>query len=92
MNAHKMHRPVRGLLCAGALMSASACATVPASTPQAPEVTIPQEVVAMADPRQNLFTARLRAEDNCYWYAHSNPLETTLLPLRTIDGRPICAG
>jgi hypothetical protein len=91
MRDHKINRPVRTLLFAGAMLSAAACATVPATTTQTPEVTIPQEVVAMADPQQNLSTARLRAVDNCYWYEHSNPLETTLLPLRTVDGRPICA-
>ena len=83
---------VRGLLCVTALFLTSACATAPETPPQAPQITIPQAVAAIADPRQDLITARLREVDNCYWYEHSNPLETTLLPLRTVDGRPICAG
>lgn len=51
---------------------------------------IPEQVVALAAPNQDLATARLRPEDNCYWYMHSGPVETTLLPLRTEGGNPIC--
>ena len=29
-------------------------------------------------------------EDGCYWYEHVGPVETTMLPLRTAEGRPIC--
>jgi hypothetical protein len=29
-------------------------------------------------------------EDGCYWYRYVGPVETTYLPLRTIEGRPIC--
>lgn len=53
--------------------------------------SVPKGVVEIADPSQDLTTARLRSEDNCYWYMHSGPVETTLLPLRTINGNPICA-
>ena len=52
---------------------------------------LPEEVAAVAAPWQNLATARLMAGDNCYWYEHSGPVETTMLPLRTPEGRPICA-
>lgn len=52
---------------------------------------IPDAVAAMAAPGQNLSTARFLPEDGCYWYRHAGPVETTLLPLRTTDGRPICA-
>lgn len=58
-----------------------------ASTPLPP---LPEQVAALAAPNQNLETARLRSEDNCYWYMHSGPVETTLLPLRTAGGNPIC--
>ncbi len=51
---------------------------------------IPEQVVALAAPYQDLSTARVLPEDGCYWYRHEGPVETTLLPLRTIDGRPIC--
>lgn len=51
---------------------------------------VPEAVLAVAAPYQNLATARLRPEDGCYWYLHSGPVETTLIPLRSVDGRPIC--
>lgn len=54
-----------------------------------------QEVVdslrAIAAPGQNLSTVRLQ-EDGCYWVQHRNPVETTMLPLMTVDDRPICTG
>lgn len=52
---------------------------------------LPEQVVAVAAPWQNLATARLMPADGCYWYEHDGPVETTLLPLRTPEGRPICA-
>ncbi|MCK0097721.1 hypothetical protein MWU60_19265 [Yoonia sp. F2084L] len=73
------------------LLAIAGCTSVQPTSSQEPAVTIPQAVVNIADPRQNLTTAGLREQDNCYWYQHTNPLEVTLLPLRTIDGRPICA-
>lgn len=51
---------------------------------------LPEQIVALAAPNQDLATARLRPEDNCYWYMHSGPVEDTLLPLRTAGGNPIC--
>ncbi|MEM7753883.1 MAG: hypothetical protein AAF230_10740 [Pseudomonadota bacterium] len=51
---------------------------------------VPEEVVAMAAPNQNLNTARLKDEDNCFWYEHAGPVETTLLPLRSKRGQHIC--
>ncbi len=51
---------------------------------------LPDQVVALAAPNQDLTTARLRPEDNCYLYMHSGPVEETLLPLRTASGNPIC--
>ncbi|MEI4234759.1 hypothetical protein [Roseovarius sp. D22-M7] len=52
---------------------------------------VPEEVIALAAPYQDVATARLLPRDGCYWYRHEGPVETTLLPLRTADGRPICA-
>jgi hypothetical protein len=51
---------------------------------------ISEQVALLAAPSQDLSTARLRSEDNCYWYMHAGPVETTLLPLRTVEGNPIC--
>ena len=51
---------------------------------------VPEQIAALAAPNQDLATARLRPEDNCYWYMHAGPVETTPLPLRTSGGNPIC--
>ena len=51
---------------------------------------MPEAVVAMAATGQDLQSARLLPEDGCYWYEHSGPVETTLLPLRTANGNRIC--
>ncbi|MFD2855951.1 hypothetical protein ACFSZS_15885 [Seohaeicola zhoushanensis] len=44
----------------------------------------------MAAPGQDLQDVRVFPEDGCYWYRYVGPVETTYLPLRTRDGRPIC--
>ena len=54
-------------------------------------VNVPDEVAALAAPFQDLSTVRVLEEDGCYWYQHTGPVETTWLPLRTTEGRPICA-
>ena len=52
---------------------------------------LPDAVLAIAAPSQNLQAARLDPDDGCYWYRHTGPVETTWLPLRTAEGNPICA-
>ncbi|MFV0493312.1 MAG: hypothetical protein ACK5M4_15985 [Pseudorhodobacter sp.] len=52
-------------------------------------VDLPENVIQIAAPNQNLVSARL-AGDGCYWYRHVGPVETVMLPLRTREGRPIC--
>jgi hypothetical protein len=51
---------------------------------------LPEGVAALAAPYQNLQEVVLMPEDGCYWYRHVGPVETTMLPLRTVAGRPIC--
>ena len=51
---------------------------------------VPDAVRTLAAPDQNIDTARVLPEDGCYWYEHAGPVETTLLPLRTAEGRMIC--
>jgi len=51
---------------------------------------VPEQVAALAAPNQDLSAVRLMPEDGCYWYRHKGPVETTLLPLRSKDGSPIC--
>ena len=48
-------------------------------------------VVQMAAPYQDLTAVRIDPEDGCYVYRHVGPVETTYLPLRTNEGRPICS-
>lgn len=51
---------------------------------------LPEGVIAIAAPYQNLGAVRILPEDGCYWYLHVGPVESTMLPLRTTEGRPIC--
>lgn len=51
---------------------------------------LPEGVALIAAPYQNLQEVILKPEDRCYWYRHVGPVETTMLPLRTVEGRPIC--
>lgn len=74
------------------LLGLAACEPMPTigGTPGAARVTVPDSVSSIAATHQDLTTARLRAEDGCYWYTHRGPVETTELPLRTVNGNPIC--
>ncbi|WP_322889539.1 MULTISPECIES: hypothetical protein [unclassified Yoonia] len=81
------------LLLAG--VSLAACTEMPA-TEAAPNgspflAELPESVRAIAAPNQNLDRVVFVQEDNCYWYEHIGPVETTLLPLRTARGNTICA-
>ncbi|MES2667827.1 MAG: hypothetical protein V4712_17200 [Pseudomonadota bacterium] len=51
---------------------------------------LPEGVAQIAAPYQNLQEVLLKPEDGCYWYRHTGPVETTMLPLRSVRGRPIC--
>ena len=51
---------------------------------------LPEEVLAVVGPYQNLRTVRILPEDGCYWFEWTGPVETTFLPLLTGDGRQIC--
>lgn len=72
-----------------AVLALSGCSMVANDVADTPPA-IPEEVVAIAAPYQNIMTARLMPEDNCYWYEHAGPVETTLIPLLSTRGRPIC--
>jgi hypothetical protein len=76
------------------LLSLGACA-VPVSETADGQTTVSAEVLtrlsAIAAPYQDVQTVQLRPDDGCYWYRHVGPVETTMLPLRTVDSRPICA-
>jgi hypothetical protein len=82
-----------GTFVIGAAMMAVAGCTVPATAPDGGSARVgnlPESVVRLAAPNQDLTTARLLPEDGCYWYQHSGPVETTMVPLRAVGGNPIC--
>lgn len=85
-------RPRRAHLGAALLTLLAACAGQVEQTAQPTPgfvENLPEEVIALAAPYQNLQAVRLN-EDGCYWYQHVGQVETTMLPLRTVDGQPIC--
>ncbi|MDX8348539.1 hypothetical protein SLH49_11120 [Cognatiyoonia sp. IB215446] len=73
------------------VLTLAACETVQGPDGQRYLRNVPEGVLSIAAPFQNLEKVVLLEEDNCYWYSHAGPVETTLLPLRTKEGRPICA-
>jgi hypothetical protein len=90
-----LRRTGRGALLIGALLTLGACA-VPIGTEGAQEQGISpdamEQIAALAAPYQDLSTVERRPGDGCYWYRHVGPVETTMLPLRTPEGNPICSG
>ena len=80
-------------LALGAVLALAACeATTTTKTLDDGRVVnsnLPDEVIALAAPGQDLSSA-VMMEDNCFWYRHTGPVETTMLPLRAANGRPIC--
>ncbi len=76
------------------ILALAACDTIapePVSQLPSPEQQVLTQITALAGPNQNVQTARLRTDDNCYWFSYAGPVETTELPLLTTDGRHICA-
>lgn len=51
---------------------------------------VPEQVIELAAPNQNLSAVTILEEDGCFWYEHVGPVETTLLPLLSTRGRHIC--
>ena len=85
-------RPVLPVI---ALLSLGACVTPINQTTDTSTgfiTELPEQVAAIAAPYQNLQEVVLKPEDGCYWYRHVGPVETTMLPLRSVRGRPICTG
>ena len=73
------------------MLALSACTETGAGTEPGVIKELPEPIAALAAPNQDLNSVRILPEDGCFWYRHVGPVETTLLPLRTADGRPICA-
>lgn len=77
------------ILTAGFALGACSQSNVNSQGSEAPP-PLPANIALLAAPNQDLTTAFLRPEDNCFWYTHVGPVETTLLPLRSTGGIPIC--
>jgi len=77
---------------AAAFLFSAACTAQPVETTGSPNQSrgLSEAVAARAAPGQDLSSARLVPEDGCYWYEHRGPVETTLVPLRTVGGAPLC--
>ncbi|MFD1881288.1 hypothetical protein [Paracoccus pacificus] len=81
----------RTVAIAMSLLAAAGCTTAGnTAAEKASPYPIPEQVVAIAGPNQDLTTARLDPADNCYWYYYAGPVETTLVPLRAANGNQIC--
>ncbi|MGH1368046.1 MAG: hypothetical protein ACRBCL_05470 [Maritimibacter sp.] len=52
---------------------------------------VPEGVLEIAAPYQDLTAVKIDPVDGCYVYRHVGPVETTFLPLRATNGRPICS-
>jgi hypothetical protein len=83
-----MKKTVFGLSLAA--MALSGCMTVDGGANDGVLAKVPEEVLAIADPKQNLGAVRVNPMDGCFEYRHIGPVETTFLPLRSKEGRPIC--
>jgi hypothetical protein len=81
------------MMSCGALFALTACSVMDRTFEREAGfiVDLPEQVVAVAAPNQNLRAVRLMPDDQCYWYLHVGPVEDTMLPLLTADGQMICS-
>lgn len=76
-----------------ALLALGACSDVQPATSGPDEgllKEVPEAVLALAASNQDLTAIRIDPVDRCFTYRYRGPVETTFLPLRTDEGRPIC--
>jgi len=80
-------RRVIGLV---AVLGVAACSETATSSGGGYLTTLPDRLIEVAAPGQDLSAVRLNPDDGCFWYRYDGPVEVTMLPLRTREGRPIC--
>lgn len=82
----------RSYIVIAAVLINAGCGTMTVKTekPESNTQGLPPELISLVAPGQDASTARLLPSDNCFWYEHRGQVETTLLPLTTAEGRPIC--
>ena len=76
-----------------ALFGLSACVDANTASGTGPDLfitNVPEGVLAIAGPGQDLTALQIDPVDGCYTFRHIGPVETTMLPLRSKNGRPIC--
>lgn len=69
-----MKKTVLGLSLAA--MALSGCMTVDGGASDGVLAKVPEEVLAIADPKQNLGAVRVNPVDGCFEYRHIGPVET----------------
>ncbi|MEP5152254.1 hypothetical protein [Planktotalea sp.] len=85
-----MKKTIALMGCAAALLSA--CQSTTQVSEASPFITeVPEGVLSIAAAGQDLTALQIDPIDGCYTYRHIGPVETTFLPLRSSDGRPICS-
>lgn len=52
---------------------------------------LPEGVLAIVAKNQDLTAVRIDPADGCYVYRYAGPVETTFLPLRSVNGNLICS-
>lgn len=71
-------------------LALAACTTPRKITEEGFIAELPEGVLAIAAPYQDLSAVRIDPTTGCYVYRHIGPVENTFLPLRTPQGGPIC--
>ena len=88
-----MSMKVRFWLLGGATILLAACDDFQAANSSPSDGFIkelPEGVLSIVAPYQDLNSVRIDPADGCFVYRHMGPVETTFLPLRSANGRPIC--
>ncbi len=86
-----MKKMIASMGCAVVMLSA--CVETTGTSANAPTQFIsevPEGVLSIAAAGQDLTALKIDPIDGCYTYRHIGPVETTMLPLRASNGRPIC--
>lgn len=78
-------------LAGGLVLLVSACAEYSGTDANGHITKLSDQVLAIAEPTQDLSAVRINPHDGCYEYRYQGPVETMYIPLRTTEGRPICS-
>ena len=83
---------IRVWFLSGTALTLTACGDIQGSAHESQYIQqLSKGVLAIAAPYQDLKAVKIDPSDGCYVYRHVGPVETTFLPLRTVNGNPICS-